>query len=142
MSRLVLVLGVLAVPGVLALRASPAGAEGGTSIKAIMKELNGGPTALSGAISQELRGEDTDWASVKKLSGQVVADTEALRKLEPPRGDKDSWDRLTKSYAGDAKALADAAGKEEKASAKAAQARLTDMKTCASCHGAHRVRKQ
>lgn len=59
-----------------------------------------------------------------------------LGKNEPPKGDKESWEKLTKSYLDTAKQLDKAAQAKEKSKAVVAHTKLTKM--CMACHKAHK----
>jgi cytochrome c556 len=111
-------------------------ADGEAGIAGIMKKLHKGKGAVHGAIKAQLGESTVDWAAVSKSSADYVQLAELLTKTKPETGEKSSWDKLTKSYADDAKALAAAAGKKDAAGANAAFGRLS--KSCKACHDAHR----
>ena len=59
-----------------------------------------------------------------------------LVKNDPPKGDKEGWEKLAKAYAASGKSLAEAAEKEDAAKAKAATKKL--QTSCKACHDAHK----
>jgi hypothetical protein len=107
--------------------------------KEIMGKLNKGDKALCPTIGKELRAEEPAWDQIQQDAKNFTTYAEALSKARAPKGEMESWEKLTKAYAGDAKALEEAAGKRDKKAAQTALARLADMKTCGACHSAHRT---
>jgi cytochrome c556 len=105
------------------------------TIKEIMARLNK-PGGLYPAISKELKADDTDWDEVQQSTKTFVKMAAALGKNTPPKGDPESWAKLTKEYADNARALDAAAGKHDRSAASAARARLGGD-TCKACHKAH-----
>lgn len=108
------------------------------TIKEIMGKLNKGPNSLTPTLGKDLRSDPLDWDHIQKEAQSFASLASSLQKNKPPKGDSASWDKLAKAYAANAQALADAAGKKDKAAAQAAISRLADMKGCSACHGAHR----
>lgn len=76
------------------------------------------------------------WDEAQKQA-KIMADLGSkLGKNKPPKGEKDSWEKLTKKFATEAKAVADAAGKKDKdATTKAIG---TFQKSCKTCHDSHK----
>jgi hypothetical protein len=103
--------------------------------KQIMGKLNK-PEGLYFNIVKELREEDPNWDAVKKDAKEVARLGGMLGKTDPPKGEKDSWQTLTKAYAENTKALETAAGKMDKTAAKAASEKIG--KSCETCHMAHK----
>src|SRR5438067_7391544 len=108
MKKVVVVSGRLVVLA-LALTTGPAGADGERplGIKEIMKKLNG-PTGIQPALGKELKDDEPVWDDIQKDTKEFASLAAALGKSDPPKGSKESWARLTKTYADDAKALDDA----------------------------------
>src|SRR5271155_4852558 len=99
MSGLVLLLVVSFVPG-------PAGAQDDEkvpSVKKIMDVLHKGGKAHLSKAKAALKGDSPDWAEVLKDAKAIHKYGGYLSKNEPPRGDKESWEKLPKSYASTAK---------------------------------------
>jgi hypothetical protein len=107
-----------------------------SEIKEIMTKVNKTGTGLYANVVTELRADDTNWDAVKKDTKEIARLTAPLGKLDPPKGDKDSWQKLTKAYADNTKALAAAAAASDKDAAKAASEKIG--KSCDVCHMAHR----
>jgi hypothetical protein len=107
-----------------------------TEIQAIMGKLNK-PTGLFYSIGKELREGDPMWADIQPAAKEVAKEAAKLGKLTPPKGDKDSWAKLTKEYADNAAALEKAVTAKNQAAAKAAFAKM-DEPNCKKCHEAHR----
>jgi hypothetical protein len=105
------------------------------TIKDIMSRLNK-PGGLYPAISKELKADDTDWDDVQESTKTFAKLAAALGKNTPPKGDPESWTKLTKEYADNARALDEAAAKKDRTAANAARARLGGD-ACKSCHKAH-----
>jgi cytochrome c556 len=106
------------------------------TIKEIMARLNK-PGGIYPSISKELKADDTDWDEVHDQAKTFAKLAAELGKNTPPVGAADSWAKLTKEYADNARALEEAAGKKDRTAANAARARLGDA-SCKSCHTAHR----
>ena len=106
------------------------------SIKAIMTKAHKGGDSLLFTVGKELKAADPDWADIQKKSKELVKLGTALSKNEPPKGEKASWEKLTKAYVDTAKQLDAASKAKEKTKAVNAQAKLTKM--CMNCHKAHK----
>ena len=104
-------------------------------IKEIMARLNK-PGGIYPAIAKELKADDTDWDDIQQQAKTFEKLATALGKNSPPKGDAASWERLTKEYADNARALEQAASRKDRTATKAAHARLGGS-TCATCHKAH-----
>jgi cytochrome c556 len=132
MSGLVLLLVVSLVPG-------PAGAqdeEKVPSVKKIMDVLHKGGKAHLSKAKAALKGDSPDWAEVLKDAKAIHKYGGYLAKNDPPKGDKENWEKLAKAYASNAKALEEAAEKEDLAKARAATKKFGA--TCKTCHEAHK----
>jgi cytochrome c556 len=106
------------------------------TIKEIMNKLNKGTDCTMQFLRKELRTEEPNWDAVQEQTRKFAELAEALGKKDPPRGEKDSWEKLTKAYAEHAKALDEAAKSKDKTAAKAAHAKLAG--SCKACHDAHK----
>jgi cytochrome c556 len=131
----VLALGLTAL---CAISAPPVPAQGDkpSEVKEIMVKVNKTGTGLYSVVVQELRQDDTNWDEVKKDAKEIARLGAMLGKLDPPKGEKDSWQKLTKAYAENTKALDTAAAKMDKDATKAAAAKLGE--SCDTCHKSHR----
>src|SRR5262245_51605084 len=117
---------------------TPVGAQDNKSptIKQVMKKLNSGPNSMTTIIGKELRDDAPMWDDIKKETQEYAKFVDALGKNDPPRGEKDSWAKLSKEYVESAKALDDAAQKKDKKAALAAHTSITNA--CKTCHMEHR----
>ncbi len=107
----------------------------GPDIEEIMKKLNK-PKGLHKAVGKALDADSVDWATVAPMTKEYAKLAGHLGKNKPEKGGAASWAKLCKAYADDAAALAAAAGKKDKASAKTAWGKLN--KSCQECHDEHR----
>ena len=126
-------IGVLIVFG---MTAGLAGAGKLRTVKEIMGKLNKGPNALTPNLKRSLQKDQPDWQAIQAQSKEYATLSAELTKTTPPRGDKASWDKLTKDYAEAAKSLETASGKKDKDAALSVHAKLT--KACTACHKVHR----
>jgi hypothetical protein len=130
---------VLALAGALAaLRAAgPAGAQAGRvpDIKEIMARVNK-PGGLYPSLARELKADAPSWDDVQLQARSLTRLAAALHQNPPPKGDRSSWDALTRAYYANAVALDQAAGKHDLAAARAAHAKLGGG-ACKTCHAAH-----
>jgi hypothetical protein len=106
------------------------------SIKAIMTKAHKGGDSLLATVGNDLKAADPDWEDIQKKSKELVKLGTALGKNEPPKGDTQSWEKLTKSYVDTAKQLEAASKAKEKSKAVTAHTKLTKM--CMACHKAHK----
>jgi hypothetical protein len=130
-----MVLAVCAAAG-LALSRSAAQDDKEPSIKQIMTKAHKGGNSLLMKIGKELKGGDVDWSQVREQSKDLVKLGKALTKNEPPKGEKASWETLTKLYQKNATTLDEAVDKKDKDAAVAAHGKLAG--SCKACHTAHK----
>jgi len=104
-------------------------------IETIMKKVNGGK-GLHKSLAKDLQASPIDWDAAAKKSKEYNDLVSALGKNEPPKGEKKSWDKLTKEYAENAKALNEACEKKDKTAAVSTQGKIS--RSCKSCHDAHK----
>jgi hypothetical protein len=122
---------------IMGMMASQAGADPNPlTVKEIMGKLNKGPLALTPTIKRELQQDNPNWMTIQEQAKQYAGLAVDLPRNDPPKGDKSSWDNLAKQYAENAKALDEAARKQDKHGALAAHANLTS--SCNACHEAHK----
>jgi hypothetical protein len=105
------------------------------TVKDVMKKAHAGPNSLLANIGKDLKDEDPDWSDIQKETKELVDLVTALGKNDPPKGDKESWQTMTKAYLDKVKALDAAAQKKDKATAQSSHAKLKD--SCNACHKAH-----
>src|SRR5947209_16573397 len=88
----------LALFALMCLALSPAGAQDDKvpDVKAIMGKLNKGPKALTSTLRKDLAAGEPDWDKVQNDAKEFSRLAEMMGKNEPPKGEKASWDKLTK----------------------------------------------
>jgi cytochrome c556 len=107
-----------------------------SDVKEIMGKANK-PTGIYFNLARDLKDDEPAWADVQQQARDLAKLAAALRKATPPKGEKASWDALTKAYADNAVALAAAADKKDKNAAQTAHAKMGGD-ACMTCHKAHR----
>jgi len=124
---------------VIAATLTPCPAEGldekAPDTKEIMGKV-GKPTGLYPSVAKELREADPIWDEVQQQTKEMSKLLAALGKATPPKGDQDSWAKLTKAFADNAKALETAAAKMDLKAARGVSKRMND--SCKGCHTVHR----
>lgn len=138
MKRLACVACALAVLASAALFGRPAGAdeESAPEIKEIMDPLFKGKNSAISVLKTQLKSDSPEWSSVKASTEKFAKLAPSLQKNEPPKGDTADFQALARAFAANAKALDDAAQKEDLTATKAAFGKLGA--SCKTCHGAHR----
>jgi hypothetical protein len=112
------------------------GGDPSSPVGKIMTRLNGRGTGLHSQVGDELKKEPPPWDAVRPQTQEYAQLAAELGKNDPPRGDKDSWAKLTAAYADSAAALDKAAEDKDAAAAKTAYDKLSG--SCMACHRAHR----
>lgn len=103
-------------------------------ISEIMKIAHAKTDGYLAKITGEAKGEK--WEDAQKDAKNLVLAGENLGKNKPPKGDAKNWEKLTKKYVENAKAVADAADKKDAKGVTAAIGMI--QKSCGECHGAHK----
>ena len=86
-------------------------------------------------ISTEIDKDKPNWAVVEKQSSELTKLCGDLGKEKPPRGEADSWKKLTDALAKNVKNLGEAAGKKDQTAAKDVIKKINN--SCAECHKLH-----
>jgi hypothetical protein len=115
---------------------SARGQDVSTSTKDIMIRLHKGSGCLLATLGKELKSTSPPWPDVQKDVHEFVVLGQALGHNEPPRGDKGSWARLTGQYLENARAMEQAAQKQDKKGTLDARSRI--LGSCKTCHNAHK----
>ena len=137
MSRLAHVLNVMALLAGIPVLSSPLFATDKIlTNKEIMVKLNQTPKGLCPVIGKAVKEKEPKWSEIQAQAKEFAELTAALAKNDPPKGSKESWEKLTKAYAKNAKDLADAAENMDYKKAIAAHAKLRT--SCKSCHDSHK----
>jgi cytochrome c556 len=118
---------------------APGGPAGGDSrARQIMRTIGQGSESLSSRLDQGLRSDAPDWGAIQTQAAEYARLAPELGLSEPAKGSKESWAKLTASFADSATALEAAAKKKDLTACRAAQKSLTD--SCMACHREHRGR--
>src|SRR5439155_8470261 len=104
----VLVLGAVAV---LALAPSRADDKKDPTIKEIMNKAHKGGNSLIQKVGKELKAAEVDWDHIAEHTKELLDLGKGLIKNDPPRGEKESWEKLSKQYEDTATVLDKAAQK-------------------------------
>ncbi len=115
----------------------PGGGKSSPEIKKIMTRLTKGPNSLTPLLGKELKAESPAWDTIQGQTKEYAQLASEMGKYDPPKGSKDSWDKLTTAYAGLATDLDTAAQAKDKDAALAAHGKITN--SCNSCHRQHRA---
>ncbi len=107
-----------------------------SKIKQLMTKLAKGPTSLTPMIAKELNEDQPPWETIQGQSKEFAQLAAEMVKESPPKGERDSWAKLTSAYTEDANALDKAAQAKDKNAAVAAHGLLAT--SCKACHDAHR----
>jgi hypothetical protein len=110
--------------------------EEGPTVKMIMTKAHKGSDSQLQRVGKQLRGDDPDWAAVQKSSKTLVKLGTDLTRAKPPKGEKESWARLSGAYLKNVKALSAAAEKKDRTAAIDAFKQVTGL--CLKCHKAHK----
>ncbi len=139
MRAIVCATSVVIVMLIACLVTGPAGAQSDEkvpSIKKIMDVLHKGGKAHLSKVKAALKKDSPDWAEVLKDAKAIAKNGGYLAKNDPPKGDKESWEKLAKAYASTAKTLEEAVEKEDLTKARAATKKLSA--SCKACHDQHK----
>jgi hypothetical protein len=108
------------------------------TIKDIMKKLNYRDTALCPTLGKSLRADPPNWDDVQKDARTCLNCVELLARLDPPKGDRGSWQKFSQAYLMAARELDSAAQRKDRPAAQAAHQKLANPAMCNGCHNIHR----
>jgi hypothetical protein len=134
--RKTLLAAAVVLTALLLWRAATASSADAPSVKEIMGQANK-PTGIYFNLGRDLKDCAPSWADIRPETADLAKLAAALRQATPPRGDKDSWDKLTKAYADNAAKLDKAAMNMDLDAARAAYAKMGEP-ACMTCHKAHK----
>jgi cytochrome c556 len=106
------------------------------TIDKIMDTLHKGKKSAISTLKTALKSQSPDWAAVQKQTKTYNKFAADLPKNDPPKGDSAAFKKLAKAFASNAKALDDAAEKEDLSATKAALSKIGG--SCKTCHDAHK----
>jgi Cytochrome C' len=107
-----------------------------TPIEEIMEKAHKKGDGILPAIGKELQGAKVNWDAVESKTKDLLLLAGDLGKNTPPKGEKVSWDKLTKAYVTNVEGLQKAAESKDVAKAKASQKALAG--SCTGCHSRHK----
>jgi hypothetical protein len=107
-------------------------------IKEVMQKVNG-KGGICGMCKAGLKAEEPKWDELAEKAKDWVPLAKALGKNDPPKGDKESWKKLTDGYAKAAEDLEKACKDKD---VKAANAAMKTLTACAGCHTPHRPKSK
>jgi hypothetical protein len=126
--------------GILSLSLFPSGAgaeeDETPSIKVVMQKLHKGANSPLASLKKSLAEAKPEWKKVQDKSKDFVMLGASLSKNDPPKGDKDSWKKLSDAFYTASKEMDDAAKKEDLKGTK--DAYKTVSNSCMGCHKAHK----
>jgi hypothetical protein len=109
------------------------------SISTIMKAVAGNKTEKGLCGKCLAAGKEEKWDDAQKLAKSLCECVANLPKNKCPKGDADSWEKLSKKFADQAKVIEKAAtDKDSKAFTEAVG---TFTKSCGACHSAHKGKR-
>jgi len=106
------------------------------TIKEVMTKVNKGKDCLKNDIDADIKA--AKWDDLTTKAKELVPLAKALGKNDPPKGDKESWKKLTDAYAKAAVELEAAAEKKDATAAQAAFKGIGIGAVCMGCHSVHR----
>jgi cytochrome c' len=106
------------------------------TIKEVMQKLHKGANSPLAKVKKALAADSPDWKDIQKTTKDFATYGAALPKNDPPKGEKEDFKKQADAYSDNAKALNDAAKKEDKEAAQAAFKKVST--SCTACHKAHR----
>ena len=106
-------------------------------IKEIMTKIGKGPQALQGFLGEAIKQPEPAWETIQPKTREFAQLAAELKDLEPTRGTKDSWAKLSLAFAESAAELDHAAQSKDKNQTKETLDTLGS--SCMACHRAHRT---
>ncbi len=104
------------------------------TIKEIMTKGHKGTDAYIAKIKTAAK--DAKWEDAQKYAKTLTFFGENLGKNKPPKGETDSWEKLTKKYGENTKAVVKAVEDNDAKAVNKALGEITG--SCMECHKAHR----
>jgi cytochrome c556 len=101
-----------------------------------MKKLHTGKPSPLSTVKAALKSDSPDWTKVQPAAKQFATLGAALPKSDPPKGDKESYEKLAKDYAAAGKSLEESAEKEDLTASRDAFKKIST--SCSACHKAHK----
>jgi hypothetical protein len=105
------------------------------SIKEIMTKAHGGKKSLYAIVWNDIHRDRPNWQRSRKNLAEMIRLCSLLTKQEPPKGTKESWQKLVQGYLDQAKTVQGNLEKENVAESRTTYDKL--LKTCKVCHNIH-----
>ena len=105
-------------------------------IEEIMKKVNSKKAGLQFKLVEGVKASDPKWDDMGKQAKDYKKLIDFLAKNNPPKGDKSSWETMTKKYSEGAAKVEEAVSKKDKDGTTKALESMNKM--CGSCHKAHK----
>lgn len=106
------------------------------SVEKVMAKLHKGSNSEQKALQKQVQATPTNWEAIGKITKDFVILGAALGKNDPPKGDKESWKKLSAQYLATAEELDKAATDKDLDKLKATQKKMGG--SCKACHTAHK----
>ncbi len=106
-------------------------------LKEIMTKVGKGPQSLQDSLKGALKQGEPAWDTIQPKTQEYAQLASEMGKLEPVRGTKDSWAKLSLAFAESATELEHAAKAKDKS--KTTEALDSLGGSCMACHRQHRV---
>lgn len=87
-------------------------------------------------ITIEVDKDSPNWELIQKKSKELTKCCTELCKQSPPKGDPESWKKLTEALADNVKKVDESINKKDQANAKLTLKKING--SCKTCHDAHR----
>jgi cytochrome c556 len=129
----------LATTALVVLGASVLAAQGDDktpTIEQIMEKLHKGGGSQLAKLKTALKASSPDWKAIQKSTKLFAEFGAALPKNKAPKGDQADFEKLGEAYAANAKALNEAAEKEDLDTVKSTFRKIAT--SCKACHTAHK----
>jgi len=137
MSRVYAFVGALALAVILTGAAVKAEDDKVPTIKEIMKKAHG-KEGLKASVTKDIK--EKDWESALKTAKEWKTLSEALAKNKAPKGEAESWKKMTGTYSKTLDTLVKAIEDKKASVANGALGQIG--KACGTCHKAHRPPKE
>ena len=116
---------------------APGRPRGGSAIRqAMMRMFGRNPQALRSSLEANLKADAPAWDAIQTGTAELVKLSGDVAKANPPKGSKESWNKLTGGLITTAKDLDKAARAKDLAGVRTADESIGEM--CNACHEQHK----
>jgi cytochrome c peroxidase len=102
----------------------------------MMRMFGRNPQALKNSLESSLTASTPAWDVIQTGTAELVKLSDEIVKADPPKGSKESWNKLAGALAATAKNLDKAAQAKDLAAARTANESMG--KSCKECHDQHK----